>query len=60
MSLLNAATRDYAKAVAEMIERIEAIPELEYRRIRAKVELARVDAEHARESLIAHRKSHEC
>lgn len=51
---------NYAAAAAELSLQIGSVPEIDYRRMRAEVELARRDAEIGRERLLKHHEEHGC
>jgi hypothetical protein len=60
LDLLTTAASDYAKVAAELAVQVSALSPIGYRRKRFEVESARMDAQHARDALAAHRKEHGC
>ena len=60
LDVVNAATKDYARAATELATRMGTMPGADYEQARAEVEQARRDAEHARHALLEHRRTHGC
>jgi hypothetical protein len=60
LDLLNDATRNYAQAVQEFIDRSRTLAPADYVRLRIAIDQAHADAEHCREALHQHRREHGC
>jgi hypothetical protein len=60
MDVVSSATANYAQAANDLAGRMGTMREVDYQRVRAEVERSRLDAEHAREALLQHRREHGC
>jgi hypothetical protein len=60
LDLLTTAASDYAKVADELAAQLSTLSPLAYRRKRLEVEGARINAQHARDALAAHKKEHGC
>lgn len=60
LDLLTTAANDYAKLANELAGEMSTMSPTVYRQRRSDVEHARMDAQQAREALLAHQKEHGC
>jgi predicted metal-binding transcription factor (methanogenesis marker protein 9) len=60
LNIMNTATKDYANAANALATKMGRMSQADYERVRAEVEEARLDAEHARNALLEHRREHGC